>query len=90
MLSKKAIEQLKKAKKRRARRPVSRPALSAKLSASAGLERRMVNNHGDVLQNIEFMLVDAYYGRDDVDDSVVVAALRAAIADRSSDEPIVN
>ncbi len=86
MLGKRALEDLKKAKQRRARRPV----LPARLSASGGVERRMAKHHIDVLQNIECMLVDAYRRSDEVDDRVVAAALRAAISGDSSDEPVVD
>ena len=41
---------------------------------------RMTHEHVDVLQNIEFVLVSAYRDHPELDDRVIAAALRIAIA----------
>ena len=74
MLSKRHLEQLKKQAKRRARRPVPKPGALTKLTASGNLERRMVNQAADVLQNIEFGLVSAFRESEEVDDRIADAA----------------
>ena len=40
---------------------------------------RMIHNHQDVLQNIEFALVSGYRDNNDIDDCVIAEALKAAI-----------
>jgi hypothetical protein len=75
----KQLQALKKAAKRRSRRPVPTHAPAAALKANHGLERRMSRDHLDVLQNIEFALVTANRDTDDMDDQVVRAVLVAAI-----------
>jgi len=42
--------------------------------------RKMTTQHTDVLQNIEFILVNAYRVNEAVDDQIVAAVLKAAIA----------
>jgi hypothetical protein len=44
--------------------------------------RKMTTDHADVLQNIEFILVEAYRENEDVDDPVVASVLKAAIIDQ--------
>ena len=90
MLSKKALAALKKAEKRRTRRPVPSVAPPAKLTAPAKMENRMMSYAPDVLQNIEFALVTAYRECDGIDDAVVAATLRAAIRGESPDDPLVQ
>jgi hypothetical protein len=52
--------------------------------------RKMTKDHVDVLQNIEFILVEAYRGNDEVDDQVVASALKAAIHDRIPEERLTK
>ncbi len=44
--------------------------------------RKMTTQHTDVLQNIEFILVDAYRENEAVDDQIVASVLKAAIAEQ--------
>jgi hypothetical protein len=90
MLSRKALRELKKAEKRRARRPVPKVMAPQSLSAPGNVERRMMNSYQSVLQNIEFALVSAYRDHESVDDAVVAQTLRAAILRTSPDDPAVR
>jgi hypothetical protein len=46
--------------------------------------REMTTRHTDVLENIEFVLVDAYRKDDKIDDRIVALALKAAINGQNS------
>lgn len=46
---------------------------------SRKLMKRMVRDHQDVLQNIEFILISAYRNDQRIDDRIVAEALKAAI-----------
>jgi hypothetical protein len=50
----------------------------------------MTENHVDVLQNIEFVLISSYRNNKDIDDKVVAAALKAAIQCSESDDELSN
>lgn len=80
-------KQLRAEIKRRAKRPVAQVATSANLKAKGNVERRMIRDHTDLLQNIEFVLVQEARSVDDVDDSVVEDGLRAAITHREPSNP---
>ncbi len=80
-------KQLRAAVKRRAKRPVAQFVPPSSLKAKGGVERRMIRDHQDLLQNIEFVLVRAARHSDKVDDCVVEQVLRAAIARREPSQP---
>jgi hypothetical protein len=86
-LSKKQREQLAKAKKRHDRRPAP-----CDLSpAGKGTLNRMAREHTDVLQNIEFALLDVYRENTRFDDAAAMAALRgAALGETAADDPLVT
>jgi hypothetical protein len=90
MLSKKHLEALKAQRKRRAQRPIAGSLSSQKPKLSDSAERRMMREHADLLQNIEFVLVANYREQDDVDDYVVEKALQAAIRRIAPQEPAVQ
>ena len=59
-------------------------------SCSLGkLLKRMVRDHPDVLQNIEFALVTCHRQDRSLDDRVVDAALRASLANQPPEDPRV-
>jgi hypothetical protein len=88
MLSKKQIEELKKNAKRRANRPVPQVQPASKLKASASAERRMARDHLDLLQNVDFTLLDAHRRMNEVDDQVVATVLQAAIRRSEPQDPL--
>ena len=51
------------------------------------LMKRMMREHPDVLQNIEFVLTDGYRHDSSIDDCVVLEALRAAINGETPADP---
>ena len=55
--------------------------------ASTALTRRMSQDHLDVLQNIEAILVTAWRRNAEIDDADVDAALRAAMKEEIPSEP---
>jgi hypothetical protein len=86
-LSKKQREQLAKAKKRHDQRPTPRNLAPAGTRAM----KRMARDHGDVLQNIEFVLVSAYREDPAFDDEAALATLCAAgLGETQSDDPRVD
>ena len=82
-------KQLKAAAKRRAKRPVAQFTPPAELKAKGNVERRMIRDHVDLLQNIEATLVEAARQSDDINDYIVELVLRAAIARTESNSPTV-
>ncbi len=48
------------------------------------LKRKIIRDHEDILQNIEFVLVNTWRGNPQIDDHDVAEALRAALAGRTS------
>ena len=82
-------KQLKAAAKRRAKRPVAQFTPPAELKAKGNVERRMIRDHVDLLQNIEATLVAAARQSEDINDYVVELVLRAAITRTESDRPTV-
>ena len=82
-------KQLKAAAKRRAKRPVAEFTPPSALKAKGNVERRMIRDHVDLLQNIEATLVEAAHQSDDFDDYIVELVLRAAIARGEPDNPTV-
>lgn len=86
-LSKKQREQLAKAKKRHDRRP--KPHTLAPIGVRA--MQRMARDHLDVLQNIEFSLVEVWEEDPTFDDAAALAALTAAgLGDTTADDPRVQ
>ena len=65
------------------------PATPAKLKASRGLEARMMQEHLDVLQNIEFVFVTEAREDGEIDDSVIAKALKTAITGTETEDPVV-
>ena len=55
-----------------------------------GRMKRMAREHEDVLQNIEFALVNGHRDDPDVDDHAVVEALQASLTDVPHDDPRVD
>jgi hypothetical protein len=76
--------------KKRARRPAGTVAERVSLKANHRLEQRMIRDHIDVLQNVEFSLVRTANESDQIDDLVVERILRDAIKYESSEDPIVR
>jgi hypothetical protein len=52
--------------------------------------RKMTTDHVDVLQNIEFILVEAYREHEEVDDRVVASALKAVINNHLPEDETVR
>ena len=52
------------------------------------LLRKMTRDHVDVLENIEFVLVQAWREHPEIDDCLVEDALSAAIAEDTASDPI--
>ncbi len=75
--------------KRRAQRPEP-TVVPSSLKVGHSVERRMVRNHSDLLQNIEFALVNAASESREVDDPCIERILRHAITQRACEDPIVN
>ena len=76
--------------KRRARRPEPIIAPIGSLKVGHAVERRLVRNHADLLQNIEFALVNAASDSHEVDDHCIERILRHAITQKASDDPSTN
>lgn len=76
--------------KRRERRPEVTITQPVSLKAKHSVERKMVRDHADLLQNVEFSLVNAARDSDEIDDSVVEQILRNAIGCKSSEDPVVE
>ncbi len=70
------------AKKRVGRKNVSSAPIKHTLTT-----KRMTREHPDVLQNIEFVLVDAHRADRTVDDCIVMETLRAALAGGKATDP---
>jgi hypothetical protein len=83
-------KEIKAADRRRARRFGAAGRAPVVLKANHSLERRMVREHLDVLQNIESTLVGAARDAEEVDDRVVEQVLQLAIRGASSENPIVQ
>jgi hypothetical protein len=54
------------------------------------LMRRMVRNHQDILQNIEFILISRYREDRRIDDRIVANALKAAIHGETADDVLAE
>ena len=76
--------------KRRARRPEPIVVPSRSLKVGQAVERRLVRNHADLLQNIEFTLVNAASELDEFDDQCIERILRHAITQKDSEDPSTN
>ena len=73
--------------KKKGKKPrVSKMWKGVKAAKAYVSEKQMTRDHIDVLQSIEFILVQAYRRRQDVDDVVVRDALRAALAGQAPAE----
>ena len=75
---------------KRARRPEAAVTQRGSLKVKHAEERRMVRDHADILQNIEFTLVDAARESADLDDHLVEQILRHTIDGTSAEDPIVT
>ena len=68
-------------RKKEGKKPrVSKMWKGVKVVKASVSEKQMTRDHADVLQNIEFVLVQAYRRDRSIDDSTVRDALRAALA----------
>ena len=76
--------------KRRARRPDPIVVPSNSLKVGHAVERRLVRNHADLLQNIEFTLVNVASDSHEVDDQCIERILRHAITQKASEDPSIN
>jgi len=50
-----------------------------KAIGTSSMEDRMIENYQDVLQNIEFTLIECYRENNEIDDATIALALRCAI-----------
>ena len=84
----KLLKQLSKRQKRRREQRPAPMALEVK-PASMGLQHTMVSHHEDLLQNIEFSVLQAYNQDDSgqIDDRAVMNGYRNAILGVAPDDP---
>ena len=76
--------------KRRANRPKPTFVPSVPLKVSRATERRCVKDHADLLQNIEFTLVQIASESPEIDDQCIEKILQHAIRGQSSEEPLIR
>ena len=76
--------------KRRASRPEPTVMLNTSLKVSHAVERRLVRNHADLLQNIEFALLNAASESHDVDDQCIEKILRHAITQQVPKDSMIG
>ena len=86
----KRTSQLQAYARRRADRPEPTVTQRASLKITHAAEQRMLRNHTDVLQNVEFSLVNAAKESGEIDDHGVKRILLHAIQGTSSEDPIVE
>ena len=87
------IKQKKKlelALRRRARRPDPTFQAAKPLKASNSCQQRMVRDHLDVLQNIEFSLVETSQQIEKFDDRDIEQVLRRTIQSTAPDDPVIE
>jgi len=65
-----------------------RERISQQKSGSLRLMKRMVHDHQDILQNIEFIFVTRYRQEGDIDDAAVARTLQAALNDDSPQDSV--
>ncbi|MDY0166516.1 MAG: hypothetical protein RBS80_08225 [Thermoguttaceae bacterium] len=85
----KLLRQLSKRQRQRRQQRRSPPALEVK-PASHGLMNRMMHDHQDLLQNIEFFVIQAYHhdASGGIDDRAVMNGYRSALlGNRPDDSP---
>lgn len=82
--------QLQSYAKRRARRPEATITPPVSLKVKPSVEKRMIRDHADLLQNVEFTLVNAANNSVEIDDHFVEQILRYAIKRKSSEDPIID
>ena len=71
-------------------RLMSLPGRSKESQVSGKLLKRMVKDHQDILQNIEFVLVSAYRNDQRIDDRIVADALKAAIRNDAAEDALAE
>ena len=76
--------------KRRAKRPDPVVVPVSSLKVGHVVERRLVRDHSDLLQEIELALVNAASDSDRIDDPCIEKILRYAINQRASEDPVIN
>ena len=86
----KRARQLQAYARRRAGRPEATVTQHASLRITHAVEQRMLRDHADVLQNVEFSLVNAAKDSGEIDDHCVKRILLNAIQGKSSEDPIVE
>lgn len=74
--------------KRRANRPIASVTETTSLKIGKKLERQTIDRYQDVLQNIEFMLVQ-YHRESPYDDATVAQVLSCAIRKADTDDHVV-
>lgn len=79
-------ERIKRERRRRDKKP--RPTPLDASPASDRVRERIVEHHLDVLQNIEFVLVDAYRSWQDIDDAEVYQAIRSELLKAEPSSPV--
>ncbi len=82
-------KQLEAYAKRRARRPKSTVDTRTSLKITHAAEKRIVRDHVDVLQNVEYALVQAARDSGNIDDFITEQVLRHAIQGKPTDDPTV-
>ena len=70
-----------------AKKPRGRKRLSSAPIQHAMTMKRMTRDHQDVLENIEFVFVEAYREDDSIDDAAVLETLRAALGRAEATDP---
>jgi uncharacterized alpha-E superfamily protein len=90
------MSKLKRMRKQRAARKKANMRLMSLHSGmketpeSRKLMKRMVRDHQDILQNIEFVLVSRYREDHRIDDRIVADALKAAIRDDTAEDALAE
>jgi len=90
------MSKLKRMRRKRAARKkanislMSLPGRSKESQVSGNLLKRMVRDHQDILQNIEFVLVSAYRNDQSIDDRIVAEALKAAIRNEAAEDALAE
>lgn len=88
--ARKRHKQLEAYAKKRARRPEPKVEDRGSLKIKHAAEKRMIRDHADVLQNVEWTLVNAARDSTEIDDSIIEQILRHAIQSKLSEDPIVT
>jgi hypothetical protein len=88
--ARKRHSQLKAYARKRTHRPEPTVENRGALKVKPAVEKRMIRDHMDILQNVEFSLVNAAKDSSEIDDSVIEQILRHAIHSKPSEDPVVT